>query len=107
MTASTTIAAFSSLNRAAAQPDHPGLQADFQRAAAQADRTAPARSARLPRGWVVLAFAIAWYGALLGAALMPAQASAAQAASHAVQASVKETAQTNRVPGRCTQVGCR
>ena len=54
---------------------------------------------RAPIRRVVRAFGLAWYGALLVAALMPAPASASPAA----QASVKETAQTHRVPGTETK----
>jgi hypothetical protein len=71
------------------------------------DRNTQSRKARAPHRWAVLAFGVAWYGALLAAAVLPAQASAAQVGGHAAQAGVKDTAVTHRVPGTCTPYRCR
>jgi len=71
-------------------------------------RNPQSHNARAPHRLVVLAFGLAWYGALVTAAVLPAHtASAAPAAGHATQVSVKDLALTHRVPGTCTPTRCR
>jgi hypothetical protein len=66
-----------------------------------------ARQARAPRRAIVLAFGLAWYGALMAAAVLPAHANAAPAAGHDAQAGVKDTAPTQREKPTCFPYRCR
>lgn len=66
-----------------------------------------ARKARAPHRAIVLAFGLAWYGALMAAAVLPAHANAAPAVGHDANASVKDTALTQREKPTCLSYRCR
>ena len=69
-------------------------------------RSSSTRNAQRSPLRAVVACGVVWYGALLAAAVLPAQ-SANAAPSPAAQATVNDAAQTSRVPGTCNYFWCR